>query len=848
MRTFLEILIIFLGFFLSLHFDATSKPFQQPDTLKENQPADTLKETQKKPKSGLEGPVKYSADKISFSVDGRKTFLWGDVHIDYENISLDAGKVTINWDQNNMIATGIVDSTDSLGNEIYKSLPVFKEKGNEPIHGSRLEYDFKNQRGKVLSGRTEMAPGYYQGDRIKKVGEKTLFVEDGYFTSCDRIENPHYYFKASKMRIKMGERAVAKPIVMYIADVPIFAVPFGVFPMQRGRRSGIIIPTFGESSFGGRNLRNFGFYWAASQYWDATILASFFERTGVAYEGELRYRKRYSFSGNVNGRFAPKDVTTGEKRQRWSLNFRHNQTLSETMNLNASGSFVSDKQFLQDISHNQQDRLNQLLTTNATLSKRWPSSKNSITASVSRDENLQNGNLSYTFPRLAFSHTQSNLIPYDPQKTRDKKWYHDIYYDYNSNFVSSGSKRLQSDSTFLKQTELAWRHSGSLSFNHKIFNYIKYNQSARFEELWVPEYLDHTFVDSLNNTVADTVSGFRARHTFNTSIGAATTIYGLFELPFSPIKIIRHKMDPRISFSFSPDFTDPSFGYAQTFRDTTGQRITRDRFAGNPFGGTSSSESRRMNISISNLFQGKMMQEGEEKKIDLFTLNFSSSYNFIADSLKWSNIRSSLRASASRNFDFSVSTTHSFYKAGHSGRGSRNEFVWEDGFGLPRLLRVQLNARVHLKPPEKKEEEKPDTTEGEVPGEAYEEGPTIGRDPLMEGLKDFKLPWDLTANFNYSLDRSDINNVRQRFDVNLSGRIELTPNWRVQYNANIDLIKKQINYQSFNIYRDLHCWEMSFAWGPNPQGYSFFTLEIRIKESALRDIKLSKSSAGRRVY
>jgi hypothetical protein len=115
-------------------------------------------------------------------------------------------------------------------------------------------------------------------------------------------------------------------------------------------------------------------------------------------------------------------------------------------------------------------------------------------------------------------------------------------------------------------------------------------------------------------------------------------------------------------------------------------------------------------------------------------------------------------------------------------------------------------------------------------------------------LKEFKLPWDITTNFTYNYNKSNIRNPTKRFSANVSARIELTENWRIQYTTSLDLIGKKIDYQSFNIYRDLHCWEMSFAWGPNPQGYSFFTFEIRIKESVLKDIKLTKSSGGRRVY
>jgi lipopolysaccharide export system protein LptA len=817
-------------------------------------PTDTSQAMASKKKSDLEGPVNYSAEKITFSLDGKKTYLEGNVKIKYLNMDLEAGKVVINWETNNMLATGVVDSTDSLGNPIYKGLPIFNEKGNEPIYGTELEYNFKAQRGKITSGKTAMEPGYYRGEDIAKIGKKTLLVKNGYFTSCDSVDHPHYYFKSAEMRVLVRKRAVAKPIIMYIEDVPIFAIPFGVFPMERGRRSGLIIPSFGNSNYGGNYLRHLGFYWAASEYWDATLLTNFYERTGVAYEGELRYKKRYSLSGNVNGRFAPKDVTTGQKRQRWSLNFRHDQTINETTSFNASGSFVSDQTFLQQYSHNLQDRLDQVLQTNATFSKRWPSSKNGLSASVSRTENLQTGNLDYTLPRLSFSHSQTNIIPFDPGKSVKRKWYHDIYYNYSSNFTSTGSKTLQqtSDTTsfFQKQSRTGWQHNIALSFNSKILKYLKYNQNLRIDELWVPKYLDYSFDPGTNQAVADTVHKFRARHTFSTSVGASSTIYGLWEIPLLPVKVIRHKMDPSVSFSFSPNFTDPGFGYVQSFTDTLGRTIRRDRFAGNPFGGTSSSESRSMNISVSNLFQGKVINEkGEEKKIDLFNFNFGSSYNFIADSLKWSDIQSSFRTKASKDFDLTFSMVHSLYKPTSLGSGRRNEYVWENGFGLPRLVNFQLNARLHLAPPEKKEKkesEQPALEDSTLAEEEQE--PDIVRDPITEGLKEFKLPWDITTNFTYNYNKSNIRNPTKRFSANVSARIELTENWRIQYSTSLDLIGKKIDYQSFNIYRDLHCWEMSFAWGPNPQGYSFFTFEIRIKESVLKDIKLTKSSGGRRVY
>lgn len=869
------LLILFWGLLdiVFLYRPAPALPqgrFQQTSASAE----DTVGSAPAATQTGLEGPVKYWADTIDFSMDRRLSFLRGNVKIVYQNITLTAGKVTIDWKRSYMVATGVADSTDSLGNPVFRDNPVLTEKGNEPIRGVRLEYDFKNQRGKVLEGRTKMEPGFYAGKEIKKVGKETLFIRSGCFTTCDK-KHPHFYFCSSRMRVRVNKVAVAEPIVMYIADVPVFAVPFGVFPLQRGRRSGFIMPTYGENNIGGRYLEKFGFYWAASDYWDTTLLANFYEKTGIVYSGQLRYKKRYAFEGNISGNFAPRDVTTGEKRQRWNVNFQHRQNIGQTITLNANGAFQSDKTFLRQYSNDINQRLNQDLRTEVVMTKKWPASGNSLRMSMFRIENLQNGKVDLEFPRLLFSQRSGRTLSFTSKRSRDPQqgrvdftlpdisfrqpqrnlfgypsrgrkasWYHNITYNYNTRYLSRGFEIHQGDSVNQRQVKTGWNHNVNMQFQNKLLSYLNVSQFVNLQELWVPEYLQYTWVDSLNDAVPDTVKRFRARHTFNMGISLKTTIYGLWEIPFLPVKIIRHKMDPLISFNYTPDFSAPGYGYVQTFRDSTGQSIKKDRFSGNLFGGTPLNQAQSMNISLKNLFQGKVFKNGEEKKIDLFRLDFSSRYNFLADSLKWGDIGSNLQASAHRDFNFSLTATHTLYKARRRGTGKRNELVWENNpFALPRLLNLQISASAHLAPPKKKAVT-PDTSAPAVPQTAFQTD--ITQDPVVQELRGFTLPWDLNLQLTYSYNRSDIRNPVQRFDVTVNGRFELTKNWRVRYDARLDLINKNIDYQSFSIYRDLHCWEMSFSWQPN-SAFSSFRLEIRIKESALRDIKLTKTSRGRTV-
>jgi hypothetical protein len=323
--------------------------------------------------------------------------------------------------------------------------------------------------------------------------------------------------------------------------------------------------------------------------------------------------------------------------------------------------------------------------------------------------------------------------------------------------------------------------------------------------------------------------------------------------------VIRHKIDPSIGFSYTPDFSDEKWGYYQTFTDTSGRKIRTDRFAGNLFGGTPSGAQKRINISVANLFQGKIVTGDEEKKIDILRLSTSTSYNFEADSVKWADLRTSLNARPHHNFDVSAGATHSFYEPNSFGSGNRNKFAWNPANGKFLRLKnwnVRINGRFQFKPPEEKEKDQvpadtADTLSGIVPENQLfdQQGITrdITRDPNMEALRGFKIPWEIGTNFSYSYDWDEINKGRKNFDLNVDARIQLTKNWRIQYSATYDLIKRNIDYQRFIIYRDLHCWEMSFEWSPDPN-FSYYRLEIRVKESALHDIKVTKTANNRPVF
>ena len=796
----------------------------------------------------LEAPIYYWSETGNVSKSNNKIYLSGNAKIKYQSMTLEAEKIMIDQDKHYLFAEGVQDTVDSLGNPIFKGSPIFTELGQEPIYGNSLLYDFKTKRGKIKYGKTQMPPGYYKGSRINKISANTLLVKDGYFTSCEYIDDPHFFFRSEKMRVMENDKIVAQPVYLYIANVPVMVIPFGVFPNKRGRRSGIVVPNYGESGYGGRFLKNFGYYWAPNVYFDATLLADYHEKLAFSFKTEMNYALRYILNGRIAGYYLPRDPTTGKKKERWAVEFNHSHTIDPTLRIAASGKFQSDKSLAQELSSDINRRTEQIITSNLTISKSFKGTKNSMSLNLTRTENLQNGRLSYTIPNIRFSRPQSSIYEtFTGQSIRGRRtWYQNINFSYNGRLINKGLKSPDSDSTFNVDENRGIEHKLSFNSPQNFMKYFNLSPSINYDEIWVDEIAEAGIEANTNKIVEKKVKQFAIRRVFNASIGLKTVLYGMFEPNLGSLKFIRHKVDPQISLTFTPDFSDPSFGYYNYVRDTTGKVYEVDKFKNNPFSSrTPSRKSRFLRISLGNLFQAKLVDGEKEKKIDLFTLNFSTGYDFELDSLNWQNLTTSFRSTPLEGVNLNLSATHSFYKAGPNGQSAINKFLPSLGY-LPRL--IGLNATTTFSLDQKlfkKSKEKEEVKEVENLGE--EEGlgklEFIQREKISDefAAKKIEIPWRINFNINYSLNRSIANNPIERLNLGTTASITLTKNWRINWTARIDLIEKDIVYQSFSIYRDLHCWEMSFNWQPSIDYYSF---QINVKTSELRDLKVTKHPAG----
>ena len=818
-------------------------------------------------------PIKYWANKISYNMEKETTLLQKNASIEYGDMKLLAGQVGVYWRQNLLRARSLIDTLGAA------DFPILKQVGQEDFNGKSMIYDLKTQRGKVTAGRTKMDEGNYYGDELTRVNEDIYLMEDGYYTTCSIEDHPHFYFYSKKMKLFTDRIIIAKPVVLYIADIPLLALPFAVFPLKKGRTSGFILPSYDyRPNNGGRALKGLGYYWAMSDYSDFKMTGTFWDQyEEFNLRSVLNYKKRYSISGKIDGSMVSDRNSLGAPATwKWKLNFTHSQTIDPTFTIRADGKLSGDANFDRKYSQDQDERLNTQLHSGISVNKKFESINSTTSLNGTYDENLQvtrrvgeipeSAGLklagpSLKLPSFNFSRASSAIIKAKGNETR---WYNSFRWGYNNSltnkrqwsYLSYENPDITRGDSLLWQEDIVdtrfWNHNMSISGNTELLRVLKFSGSVNYKDAWGFRYLDpildedgfalvDTATDAIKTTERD---AFIRRATFSTSATLNTKIYGIFPVHLGPLQALRHTMTPSISLSYAPDFSTDFWGYVKTLSDTAGAAHRFDRFAGTDLGATSKSEALNLNYRLDNVFDYKLLRNDVESKSQFLSWDMNGSYNFKADSLKASDIKSSLRINLGESFKLSPSLTYEIYKRDSTGNHKINTFrsprltnaSFSFGFKLRGDVPGGLRSTKHQFQPE--DSLSSDTSQAPFSLSAIS-GSAVG------GRKTQTPAW--SASFNFSYVYSHINpleDAKQTFSLRTGLKFNLSENWGVTFSPSFDLMEKKMNPSSIGITRNLHCWKMTISWTPMGR-YGGFNLLIRPTASQLSDLKL-EHTANRR--
>ena len=231
--------------------------------------------------SRIDSIVVYNANYIDYQVNNEISYLYDDATVFYDSNELKAGEIFVDWKENILEAR--------IKEDIYPSINGF---GESPIYGSQMNFDLVTKRGTILKGNTELNDSYYRGKTIYKEENEFYYMNNSIFTTCN-LEDPHYFFHSNNMKMIPNDRVIARPMIFYIQELPLFYFPFAILPNKNGHRiSGWIMPSFGHSSSRGTYLDDFGYYYVPNEYSDYKILIDIQDKRGILTNHHYRYKRK----------------------------------------------------------------------------------------------------------------------------------------------------------------------------------------------------------------------------------------------------------------------------------------------------------------------------------------------------------------------------------------------------------------------------------------------------------------------------------------------------------------------------------------------------------------------------
>ena len=794
--------------------------------------------------------VNYRGSRVEFDTNSRSSKMYGNANIIQIGMDLTAAQINIDWKSN------ILEAFDkNIYNKEESLEPTLIERGREPVSGKSMVYNIKTRKGKVIAGTTKVQNNMYMGTQITTVSDSTFYIDDCIFTSCDPAK---FYIGSKQAKIIYGDKIILKPLSIVVGGVPIFGIPKAIFPhSNKERRSGWIMPSFGSSENRGNYLDGLGYYFAPSDYFGSENSIIFADRQGLILKSKNQYKNRYQFSGGFNFEIrkhlssTEKDIAKLNENNKtdFSLNWNHNQILRKNQTLRSSVSYYSNGEYNRETSIDPIKRLNQQAISNATYSKRWKDKNLSLSVNVSNKQDLMSKNKvnisssfyqaptslsssitenNSTLPSLNFRVGRRNLF-----NNNNLSFLNNIQWDFNSRILNNSKNFYRSvevineegisnyqweadedgNSITSNQNDAMLKNKLSINAPFTVFKYIAVNPNLSINSDFVNRYQE-AIANDQNEIELSTVDSFKNRTTSNLGISISTKVYGILPLSIRNIQSIRHVMTPKIGFSYSPNYLKND-NYFQEFNDEY-----YDYFSGTLIGSTPRVSSKKINISLGNVFQAKQLKDDNEEKIDLFSLRMNTGYDLNKDEFKLSNLNSSLRSSLKNGTNIDLNLTHDFYEFDNENNIRINELK-----SLPRLTGLRLSTNFLLKG---KKNANNDDNEFS--------------DQTNSFLNDFSSNiWQSRLGVSYTINKINPENKIENFWLNSNTSINVTNNWKLNYNARFNLIDKNIVRHNLTLYREIDCWELFVDWTPNGYARGLY-FRLNLKSDILQDLKVEQKT------
>lgn len=831
-------------------------------------------------KSSLTRPA-FSGAKDSirqdFSNGQRKMYYWGDVEVSYENIKLKADYMEYDMSTGTVYARG---TYDSLAQE-WKGQPEMTQ-GSQTFNMEEVRYNFNTRKARITNMITKEDDGILHGKNIKMMPDKSINITKGKYTVCD-LEHPHYYLKLSSAKVvtKPSQKTVFGPAHLVVEDVDLpIGIPFGFIPKRPDRATGLLMPSFGEENARGFYLRDAGMYFVLGDYFDMSLTGDYYTLGSWAANLNSRYMVKYKFTGNLAVNYSVDQ--TGEKGSTdffQSKNFGVRWSHSQDSKAHPGTSFSASVNFSSPSnsrynSHSVSGALQNQISSSISYSKNW-NGKFNLSVNALHSQNSRDSSYTFTLPNITFS--VSTFYPFKiKNRVGKERFYEKFALGYNTSIQNKINFKASEfgEPGFIDKFQNGVAHNFSIKLpDFTLFKYLNVAPNVSYGMNWFFRKSEAYFdpeTNSVKTEMGKQFGTFGATHNYSGSLSMSTRIYGMYNFgKYHKIQALRHVVSPSVSMSFSPE-KGKAFNGWRTFNyvDTLGVQKSYDYniYQGQINSAPGKGKSATMSISLGNNLEAKVRDmkdttgTGSKKVKILDQFNFSTGYNFLADSLKMNNVGLSMSTSIFGKLGINGNMNFDPYAINERGQRVNKYNLLETGVPL-RLTNVSTSVSYSLSGKgtvKGNDGSKSSGGDGGGSGNPADYYRRIYYHPLTGEYipggwlyyTNPNVPWSLNFNYSFSMSRSYnyANNQLSKKDnytqtLGVQGNIQLTPKMSVQAQSGWDFTAMKMTTTQFSFRYDLHCFNISVSWVPSGmyQSYSFL---ISANAAALADLLRFKKSTS----
>ena len=434
--------------------------------------------------------------------------------------------------------------------------------------------------------------------------------------------------------------------------------------------------------------------------------------------------------------------------------------------------------------------------------------------------------------------------------------------------------------------------------NFTLLKYLNFTPSVTYGMNWMfnagRQYLEPEFDGEGNPVMVTDKSGnlvqaqrvvndpgrafntFGVTQTYSGSMSMSTRIYGMFNFGrHRRVQAIRHVITPSVSMSFSPEKGKAFNGWRTLesyydkrggFHDETMYNIYSVTGHHNSVSAPGRGKTGSMSFSLGNNLEAKVRDlrdttgTGSKKVKILDQLTLNGSYNFLADSLKMSNIGVSASTNLFNKVNLSGNLNFDPYAVNERGQKINKYNIAVTGVPL-RLTNASLSASISF------------NGKGTINGNDGRKSGSGGSGSSGGDANSYQriyyhpitgeyipggylyymnpnAPWSLSFSYSFSYAKSYqytnnqlLENKRFTQTVNANANIKLTPRMNITASSGFDLMAMRITTTQISANYDLHCFNIAVSWVPTGQWKSY-SFRIAANASALADLLRFKKSSS----